>query len=78
MSEAAFVGKLALLAKTEPGAVMDATPIDPEQWDSVDLLDLIAIIDETFGVTVANKELNRCTAVGDLRVLIARAKGALQ
>jgi acyl carrier protein len=69
----AFETKLASLAKVEPDALTDATPVEPEQWDSVDVLDLIAAIDEVYGVTVSNKELNRCKTVGELRALIAAA-----
>lgn len=74
MSEQAFVAKLASLARVDPAALTDETPIVPEQWDSVDVLDLIAAIDEAHGVTVALKELNRCNTVGELRALISRAK----
>jgi acyl carrier protein len=70
----AFVTKLAAMARVDPAALTDETPIVPEQWDSVDVLDLIAAIDEVDGVTVAMKELNRCSTIGELRALIARAK----
>jgi acyl carrier protein len=70
----AFVTKLASMARVDPAALTDDTPIVPEQWDSVDVLDLIAAIDEVDGVTVSMKELNRCVSVGELRGLMARAK----
>jgi acyl carrier protein len=76
MSDDAFVTKLASMARIDPQALTDDAPIVPEQWDSVDVLDLIAAIDDAYGVTVAMKELNRCKTVGELRALIARAKGA--
>jgi acyl carrier protein len=70
----AFVTKLASMARVDPAALADDAPIVPEQWDSVDVLDLIAAIDEVDGVTVSMKELNRCVTVGELRALISRAK----
>jgi acyl carrier protein len=76
MSDAVFVTKLASIARVDPQALTDETAIVPEQWDSVDVLDLIAAIDEVYGLTVEMKELNRCGTVGELRALIARAKGA--
>ena len=77
MSEEPFINNLASMAQVDPAALNDATPIEPEGWDSVDVLDLIAAIDEVFGVTLATKEMNRCRSVGELRALIAGAKSAV-
>jgi len=51
----------------------DGAAIDPESWDSVDVLDLIAAIDESFSVTVPVDKLNACRTVGELRALIRSA-----
>ena len=76
MGEEAFVAKLEELAKVSPGELSDSTEITPEAWDSVDVLDLIAAIDEGFGTTVPTQDLNRCKTVGDLRQLIRTSAGA--
>lgn len=76
MSANAFIVKIAAMLQVDPEAVNEATAIAPDQWDSVDVLDLIAAIDESFGATVEIKQLNRCTTVGELRALIEKTRGA--
>jgi acyl carrier protein len=73
MTDQSFVAKLAQLTKSEPTDVSDATEITPTGWDSVDVLDLIVAIDESYGVTVATSSLYECRTVGDLRTLIHAA-----
>jgi acyl carrier protein len=73
MTVDAFRSKVASLAKSDLDALSDATPIVPDEWDSVDVLDLIAAIDEVFGVTINITELNRCQNVGELQALIGKA-----
>lgn len=68
-----FDEKLAEIAKTIPEALNDATEIVPAEWDSVEVLDLIAAIDESYGITVATSALNECRTVGELRGLIRAA-----
>lgn len=70
MNDTAFVTKLAEMARVPAAELGDATPIDPEAWDSVDVLDLIAAIDASFGTTVPLTSLNSCRTVGELRNLI--------
>ena len=48
----------------------DTTAVDPENWDSLEVLEVIALIDEAFGVTVPTVELYRCSTFGDLHRLI--------
>jgi acyl carrier protein len=69
LEESPFLKKLSEL---NGGRVADDDPIDPAQWDSVDVLDLISVIDEEFGVTVALDLIPACRTVGDLRELIRR------
>ncbi|MEO8378965.1 MAG: acyl carrier protein [Acidobacteriota bacterium] len=73
IADESFVAKLAQLGKIEPAGLTDTTEITPADWDSVDVLDLIAAIDESFGVTVATSSLNECRTVGELRTLIHAA-----
>jgi acyl carrier protein len=71
MNDQPFESKLAeILNTTDPG---DGLEITPEEWDSVIVLDLIAAIDESYGVTIATNDLNQCRTVGDLRARIRSA-----
>ena len=67
MSEEKFVAKLAELAKVPAGELSDETPITPAEWDSVEVLDLISVIDESFGITVPLDKVNATHTVGELR-----------
>ena len=75
MNEQPFQTKLAELTKTAEADLSDSLEIAPAQWDSVDVLDLIAAIDESYGVTVPIAELNECRTVGDVRARIHSAAG---
>ena len=70
MSDDALVNKLRELTG---GETSDETAIAPQSWDSVDVLDLIAAIDESYDVTVPIEQLNACTTIGELRQLIRTA-----
>jgi len=76
MNNEGFEQKLAAVSKLPPGELRDETPIDPGSWDSVEILELIAAIDEGFRVTVPINELNGCRTVGELRALIGREAAA--
>jgi acyl carrier protein len=69
-----FLAKLGELARVPPAALNDDVAIQPADWDSVDLLDLIAAIDDAYGVTVEIKEITACRTVGELRALVAAAR----
>ena len=70
MSEEKFLAKVAELARVPVTDLKDETPITPEEWDSVDLLDLIAVIDESFGTTVPLESVNAARTIGELRALV--------
>jgi acyl carrier protein len=72
--EEPFLAKLAELAHVAPDALADDLAITPAEWDSVDLLDLIAGIDDAYGVTVDTKEINACRTIGELRGLVSAAR----
>ena len=67
----AFATKLAEIVQQPE--LRDDTPIAPAEWDSVVVLDLIAAIDESYGVTIPIDDLNACRTVGDLRGRITEA-----
>jgi acyl carrier protein len=70
MSSDAFSQKISDLTH---GQVDANAAIDPESWDSVDVLDLLAAIDEVYSVTIPLEQLNACRTVGELRELIRAA-----
>lgn len=71
MSDEPFLRKLRELNQ---GRVEDDAVIEPEGWDSVEVLELIAAIDESFSITVPIDQLNDCRTVGELRALILSAE----
>lgn len=73
MDETPFLNKLADVTHVPAGEITNETALKPSEWDSVDVLDLIAAIDEVYGTTVPAKSLAACTTVGELRGLIRSA-----
>jgi acyl carrier protein len=73
MSEEKLLAKIAELAKVSPEELRDDTPITPAEWDSVEVLDLITVIDESFGKTVPLDQVNATRTVGELRALVRSA-----
>jgi len=47
---------------------------DYENWDSLGILEVIAMIDEKYGVTIDSKEVKGLVTVGDLEDLIQSKK----
>ena len=76
MSERAFLETLARVGGVSPEEMADSTPIEPREWDSIMVLDMIAAIDESYGVTVPTAALQECRSVGELRGLIAKSTSA--
>ena len=62
--------KLALIEEaldTEEGALRPETPLDDvEEWDSITMLSLIAMLDEEFNKTISGKELKALKTVADI------------
>jgi len=73
MSEEKLLAKIAELARVPEQELTDATPITPGEWDSVEVLDLITVIDESFGKTVPLEKVNATRTVGELRQLVRSA-----
>ena len=44
-----------------------------DNWDSMAMISAVALIDETFGVTVSAQKLAKCQNVGDLAALVNSA-----
>jgi len=62
--------KIALIEEaldTEEGTLKPESPLeDVEQWDSIAMLSLIAMLDDEFGKTITGKELKALKTVADI------------
>lgn len=62
--------KLALIEEAldvEEGSLTAETPLDDvEEWDSIAMLSLIAMLDDEFGKTISGKELKALISVADI------------
>jgi acyl carrier protein len=62
--------KLALIEEAldvEEGSLKPETPLDDvEEWDSIAMLSLIAMLDDEFGKTITGKELKALKSVSDI------------
>ena len=74
MTAEAFESKLAEIIQQQD--VPDSAEIAPADWDSVVVLDLIAAIDDSYGVTIPVNDLNACRTAGELRARIRSAVAA--
>ena len=74
MTDEFFLNKIAELSRVPRASLTDSTPINPEEWDSIEVLDLIAAMDESFGRSISTADLNDCKTVGDLRDRLRRAE----
>ena len=62
--------KLALIEEAldvKEGSLTAETPLDDvEEWDSIAMLSLIAMLDDEFGKTITGKELRALKSVADI------------
>lgn len=70
-----FSSKLAQILEISPEALTDATVLGAVEWDSIGVLDLIAAMDEAYGVSISTGAIYSASTLGDLRTLM-RAAGA--
>lgn len=73
MNEETFLEKVSEVSGVPVDQLTDATEIDPANWESIQLLDVIAAMDESYGVTVPAQSLTACKSLGELRDLIRSA-----
>jgi len=78
MDQAEFFGKIEEILDSDPGTVSGTSVVQDQQgWDSVAALSLIAMIDESYGVSLEGTEIFGCPTVGELFALVQdRAKAA--
>ena len=73
MDRAAFVPKLCTALEVPAGSLTERSPLNSDAWDSVDLLNVIALIDEEIGLAVSGDDFKRCRSVGDLLAFLEEA-----
>jgi acyl carrier protein len=66
MDRGVFLPKLTAALERPAGSLTERSPLDSDGWDSVDLLNVIALIDEDLGLTVSGDDFKLCRTVGDL------------
>ena len=71
MDEKEFFTKIEEILDSDPGTVSgDSLVQDQQGWDSVAALSLIAMIDESYGVSLEGTEILGCPTVGELCALV--------
>ena len=70
MDQDAFLNGLADVLRMEGGIVQPDLELDPDTWDSMAVMECIALIDEMAGITLPAGELAGCRSVGQLLDLI--------
>ncbi len=66
MEREALVTKLCAALEFPTGSLTEKSPLKSDAWDSVDLLNVISLIDEDLGITVSGEDFRNCRSVGDL------------
>jgi acyl carrier protein len=61
---------LAGILCVSPNSVEPGLELNEDNWDSMAVISAIALIDESFGITVPVERLARCGNVGDLLALV--------
>jgi acyl carrier protein len=70
MNEGPLLTALATILRVPAHQLTDDTEIAPADWDSIQILEVIAAIDESYGTTVPMKAIEECRTLGDLRARI--------
>lgn len=76
MTDGNFLARLAQLMQIDLDAIGAAYELKPGVMDSMLVLEVIALIDETYGVTLQADALMKCRSVGEILGLIDKAKSA--
>lgn len=71
MDQAQFFQQIEEILDSESGSVSAESVVhDQDGWDSVAALSLIAMIDESYGVSLEGSEIIGCPTVGELFALV--------
>lgn len=77
MERTEFFAKVEEILDSDPGSVSAESVVqDQEGWDSVAALSLIAMIDESYGVSLEGTEIIGCPTVGELLGLVQQRASA--
>ena len=66
MDRDAFLSELADILEARPVEVDEGFALPVGDWDSMAVLEVIALVDEQFGVAVPSEKLTACATVGEL------------
>ena len=69
MSREEFLRKLSEILETDELLTGAESLADLEKWDSLAVLNFMALADESYNVTVSPKDIAACKTVNDLVVL---------
>ena len=70
MKQDGFLNALADILQADQNELDDSFELNEENWDSMAILETIAVIDEEFDITVPAQELIACTSVGRVLQLV--------
>lgn len=70
MTRAAFLSLLEKMQELDPGTLQGQEPLESIHWDSLALMNFIALADESLDVTVSPAKVARCKTVNDLATLM--------
>jgi acyl carrier protein len=70
-----FLQGLAEALQRDAAAILPGDAFrDYEEWDSLAVLSVMAMIEEQYGVLVSRKDLDACVTVGDLHSHVVNGK----
>lgn len=72
----AFLSEVAELLEEDPSFVQrDTNLLDLKNWDSMNVISFITLVDERFDLILAPDEIGSCETVGELLALIEQHEG---
>ena len=75
MTKNEFIGDLAEMLETKADAIQIGSALtDLENWDSLAVLNFIALADAKYSLSISPPQLQQCTTVADLFNLVEKAK----
>jgi acyl carrier protein len=71
MGKNQFLLSLDELFELEPGALTGSETLDSlDDWDSLAVISLMALVDEQFGISLQPRQIAECTTIADLMGLV--------
>ena len=73
MDEIVFLEKMVELTEGEPGSLKLTDQLSEiDGWDSMVIIEFMAMADEEFGVAIAPAAIKACSSLGDLLALVSK------